>query len=394
MVFCPQFYFLSVLNVWPDQANFVQVPLSTERRKIDIHSSIPGNIQRKYAWGINANARLTQGFVFLKQKKEFRNGRSVIAYNNTITEKLQRGTASAIEHMIQTCFPLHFGSMPLPLIWDKLHDFFLNTPWHVALTLKNDDLVGVFNSVPQVRIAQAVGMLLFRLQEVSFSTRLTVNISPNRRQIKSISGATKKAGDSRLWKLIDVEDIPTVVQVSFSCGIFGACGVRWKQHDGTCIGNQISPILSSLPVLCTEVGWQRLFASSKLIAGSSIVRYVDNRLIITSLEHADSLAIRTLVSPFFYGAPIELEDVGDDHILGLRVLVDKRQIHFIPASHLWQVRHPKSACSETHLLSGLRSRICTIRSYVWPAFLREDQVRTFKMFHIQSGYPSHLVLPL
>ena len=123
MVFGPQFYFLSVLNVWPDQANFVQVPLSTERRKIDIHSSIPGNIQRKYAWGINANARLTQGFVFLKQKKEFRNGRSVIAYNNTITEKLQRGTASAIEHMIQTCFPLHFGSMPLPLIWDKLHDF-------------------------------------------------------------------------------------------------------------------------------------------------------------------------------------------------------------------------------------------------------------------------------
>ena len=62
-----------------------------------------------------------------------------------------------------------------------------------------------------------------------------------------------------------------------------------------------------------EIGWQRLFASCDLLSQSFIVRYVDNRFIITSREFADSLAIRTLVSPLFYGAPIELEDVGDDH---------------------------------------------------------------------------------
>eukprot|EP00439_Symbiodinium_sp_Y106_P058460 s1967_g8.t1 len=121
----------------------------------------------------------------------------------------------------------------------------------------------------------------------------------------------KRAGEPRRWKSIDIEDVPAVVQVSFNCGTFQARGARWKQHDGTCIGSQISPILSSLPVLCTEIGWQRLFASCNLLNESFIVRYVDNRLIITSHEFTDSLAIRLLVSPLFYGAPIELEDVGD-----------------------------------------------------------------------------------
>ena len=112
MIFCPQFYFQSVLRVWQDPSNFFRVHQSPERCKIQIHGSIPGALRRKYAWGINANARLPQGFVFLKEKKEFREGRNVIAYNGTITEKLQRGTASAIEQMIHTCFPSHFGSSP------------------------------------------------------------------------------------------------------------------------------------------------------------------------------------------------------------------------------------------------------------------------------------------
>ena len=32
-------------------------------------------------------------------------------------------------------FSIAFGSLSLPLIWDKLHKFFLNIPLHVPLTL-------------------------------------------------------------------------------------------------------------------------------------------------------------------------------------------------------------------------------------------------------------------
>ena len=230
MIFCPQFYFQSVLRVWQDPSNFIQVHQSPERCKIRIHGSIPGALRRKYARGINANARLPQGFVFLKEKKEFREGRSLIAYNGTITEKLQHGTASAVEQMIHTCFPSHFGSLPLPMIWEKLHQFFIQTGQHVQLALTNDDLVGFFNSVPQVRIAEAVDLLLFRFQQVSFSSRLMANISPAFRQIKSISGSTKRAGEPRWWKSTDIQDVPDVVQVSFNCGTFQACGARWMVH--------------------------------------------------------------------------------------------------------------------------------------------------------------------
>ena len=44
------------------------------------------------------------------------------------------------------------------------------------------------------------------------------------------------------------------VRLSFQFGAFEAAGATWVQHRGTCIGNQISPILSALPVLQTEGG--------------------------------------------------------------------------------------------------------------------------------------------
>ena len=50
-------------------------------------------------------------------------------------------------------------------------------------------------------------------------------------------------------------------------------------------------------------------------------------------------------------------NIGADHFLGLLVRVRTREVHFIPLSESWQVRHPKSAGSETHMTSGLRPRL-------------------------------------
>ena len=105
MIFCPQFYFQSVLRVGTDRTNFIPVPMSAHQCRLHLVNAISGPIRSRYRWGIQPNARLPQGFVFLKQKKEYKKGRSVIDYNRTITEKLQRGTASANEQMLHTCFP-------------------------------------------------------------------------------------------------------------------------------------------------------------------------------------------------------------------------------------------------------------------------------------------------
>ena len=45
--------------------------------------------------------------------------------------------------------------------------------------------------------------------------------------------------------------ITTIVRLSFDCGLFAALNKVWKQVDGTSIGNQISPVLSSLPMVMT-----------------------------------------------------------------------------------------------------------------------------------------------
>ena len=116
------------------------------------------------------------------------------------------------------------------MIWEKLHQFFIHTPQHVQSALTNDDLAGFFNSVPQVRIAEAVRLVaVFDFNRSLFLLDLMVNISPAFGQIKSISGSTKRAGEPGWWKSIDIQDVPDVVQVSFDCGTFQACGARWKQ---------------------------------------------------------------------------------------------------------------------------------------------------------------------
>ena len=57
-----------------------------------------------------------------------------------------------------------------------------------------------------------------------------------------------------------VEDIPLIVEVSFSTGVFTAAGRCRLQKEGTCVGNQISPVLSGLPVLMAEQTFLKLIA--------------------------------------------------------------------------------------------------------------------------------------
>ena len=394
MVFCPQFYFQSVLRVWQDVTNFKQIKSEPHLCRLQVRDAIPGDIRKRYAWGVRQSASLPQGIVFLKEKKDFRKGRSVIAYNRTITERLQRAAASAIEQMIHACFPEHFGSLTLPQIFDKLHSWFRELPVSSTIGCQNDDLVGFFNSVPQVRILQTIDVLMLRYSQLTDTAKITVCIAKGKREVKSISGRTTFAGDPRYWKSVDVSDVPAMVQASFDCGIFQACGALWQQHDGTCIGNQISPILSSLPVLCTEVGWQALFASSRLLRPFIAIRYVDNRLILFCETLRQTSSLKALLHPMFYGAPIELEDVGSQEFLGFEVDHHQREIRVKPLHAFWQVRHPGSAGSPRLLISGLRSRLASVSKYAWPPEIREHQSHQILHFHAQAGYDPSLLATL
>ena len=155
----------SVLRVSRDDTNFVQVPLTEHQCRLHDASVFPGFVRARYRWGIQVNAGLPQGFVFLKQK-DYKKGRSVVAYSNTVTEKVQRGTASAIEQMLHVCFPDRLGTLAPPQIFAKIQGFFSTVPLQEDVRFINDDLIGFFNSVPQVRILEATTVQPIILQGV------------------------------------------------------------------------------------------------------------------------------------------------------------------------------------------------------------------------------------
>ena len=51
----------------------------------------------------------------------------------------------------------------------------------------------------------------------------------------------------------------------------------------------------------------------------------------------------TLSHPNFYGHPVEIDHVEDDHLLGFHIDHINRTVTFQQPAHSWQLRDPQSA---------------------------------------------------
>ena len=111
----------------------------------------------------------------------------------------------------------------------------------------NDDLVGFFNAVPRADILKAVHCIVKEYSQQTGHTVLAIGLLSKSGHPGKPRGKTKSSL-KRLW----IQDLPSLVELSFSTGVFTAAGKCRLQVEGTCIGNQISPILSGLPVLLAE----------------------------------------------------------------------------------------------------------------------------------------------
>ena len=160
MVFCPKFYFQSCHRVWSDEKVFKPMShVDTSCKAISVLACSFRHPPQVSMWGFNLDAKLPAGQIFLKWKKSFKSGRTVISYKNTALGPILRAAAICIDQMVNWVWP---GSLSrsVPQIWSEIHALFAQCPAHLDLELLNDDLVGFFNSVPQVRILEAVDMLV------------------------------------------------------------------------------------------------------------------------------------------------------------------------------------------------------------------------------------------
>ena len=137
--------------------------------------SIPSKLFRRYAWAINSEAELPRGTVFLKRKKQFQKGRTIISYAGSLCSKLLQLASIVITDMTRALYPDALGLQSMPQLWRSLHRHW-SKPSSEADQEWNDDLVGFFSAVPRQDIIRAVTVLTEQFLKQSRCTVLSVDL--------------------------------------------------------------------------------------------------------------------------------------------------------------------------------------------------------------------------
>ena len=387
-VFCPRLYFRGAWNTWDDPQLFHRLSITPEEAQERINTSLPRALQIKYKWAINKKSNLPYGFVFLKKKKQFLKGRTLISYYNSRYGRLLQVTARTLDSMLLQLWPQAMGQLAVPQIWSRIHTFFNDTSTEFILDNINDDLVGFFNSVPQDRLLDAINSLITEWQHRHDQVTLSVDMSQRGNPLQlSYVGKFQKA--PRKTRVIQPSDIVTIVQSSLQSHIFQAVNVIWHQIRGAGIGSHISPTLSNLAVTMIERTWFQTY--EQILTAPSFpflaIRYVDDRYVIFPEERIQDPSIQTLAQEDFYQHPVELETVTNNELLGFLVNSQFRTIEYkLPEP--WQIRDFASAGSLRLRLSGLKSRCHLISRYTYPCTGCPDRIHSLIQLYIAKGFQS------
>ena len=94
-----------------------------------------------------------------------------------------------------------------------------------------------------------------------------------------------------------------------------------------------------------------------------LLRYVDNRLTIDDQQHSTDHPLAVWLHKWFYGRPIEVEEVEDINFRVFDIYPHKRQVKFIDVDKPWKDRSPANAGTNNLTLSGFRSKAHLIVNY-------------------------------
>ena len=109
---------------------------------------------------------------------------------------------------------------------------------------------------------------------------------------------------------LNMNQLMDIIQFSFSSGCFTTLGKCYRQVQGTSMGNQVSPILSSLSIVAYEQAWLHTHKTllARFLTRLLVLRYVDYRAIFLHDDLLQCPGLQNLASLDFYPKPIQLED--------------------------------------------------------------------------------------
>ena len=208
--FCPRFFLRGLCNTWDDPSVFKSLDGSPEEWRQKMLDKIPAHLSRRYSWSFCKSASLPRGTGFLKRKKQFAKGRTIISYAQSLRSKLLEMASIVLTVMAKTLYADGPGMQSMPQLWKSLHRHWAR-PSEEDDVEWNDDLVGFFNAVPRKDILRSVHTIVREYQQHTGCSVLSVDLlsktghpgNPRRRTKSSLK---------HCW----IRDIPDIVEMSFS----------------------------------------------------------------------------------------------------------------------------------------------------------------------------------
>ena len=121
---CPQHYFHGCLTTWNTPQLFLPTtsPPYSSTTSHHAHPIFPHQHSTSLSMGLpQAFLYTPHGVVFLKQKKSWRKGRTVISHFRSIAGTLLRATSKALDIMLLHLLPQHPGQLSIPKLWQHPH---------------------------------------------------------------------------------------------------------------------------------------------------------------------------------------------------------------------------------------------------------------------------------
>ncbi|CAE7466326.1 unnamed protein product, partial [Symbiodinium microadriaticum] len=174
MIYCPNVYNQAAFNTWMDEKTFLLLDKTPEDIKEDMERQTPPVVRKHYKRPLDYNKPIPYGYIMMKRKKQWKKGRTIIAYSNTCVGRLLRVAALALQQMLKATWPHHFGNIAAPQLWQEVRELFQANEEQPEreLIFLNHDLVGFFNSIPQADIIQSVRYLIAEFSKTNNDIRL------------------------------------------------------------------------------------------------------------------------------------------------------------------------------------------------------------------------------
>ena len=344
---------------------FTELQESPQQLKLAVQKHIPASLTKQQLRLVDFSKDLPYGYIMMKHKKQWSKGGTIVAYGSTCVGKLLKLAALAIQELLNSTWPRHFGSRLTPGVWRDIHQFIETAASDDHFLFLNHDLVGFFNSIPQSTILSSLQLLIQDFLDSGGGKSLMVEMYS---KIGPAHAGKYRFSVKANQVELKMNQSMDIIRFSSSSGCFTTLGKCFRQVQGTSMGNQVSPIFPSLSIVAYERAWLRNHKSllARYPTQLLVLRYVDNRAIFSHEDLLQCPGLQNFASLDFYPKPIQLQDEQHNEFLGFHINASCREVRYLIKPETWRYRLPCSAGSHQLNMSGFRSRRQLILKFAFP----------------------------